>query len=129
MRKYIVTVYVKDNRKFGLGEKNLDFLVLGRGNAIEKVTNYLNNTSILFFQIVKVELIEKDVCIENIYEILDYLIVCLYSQREENIKYLDCIKIVNDCISRLKSNSNFDMCIDNMLMGIWEEMNENSYRS
>ena len=28
MRKYIVTVYVKDNSKFGLGERNLDFLVL-----------------------------------------------------------------------------------------------------
>ena len=72
MRKYIVTVYVKDNRKFGLGERNLDFLVLGRGNAIEKVTNYLNNTSIQFFKIVKMQLVEKDVCLENIYEILDW---------------------------------------------------------
>ena len=71
MRKYIVTAYVKDNSKFGLGERNLDFLVLGRGNAIEKVTNYLNNTSIQFFKIVKMQLIEKDVCLENIYEILD----------------------------------------------------------
>ena len=71
MRKYIVTVYVKDNRKFGLGERNLKILVLGRGNAIEKVTNYLNNTSIQFFKIVKMQLIEKDVCLENIYEILD----------------------------------------------------------
>ena len=71
MTKYIVTVYVKDNRKFGLGERNLDFLVLGRGNAIEKVTNYLNNTSIQFFKIVKMQLIEKDVSLENIYEILD----------------------------------------------------------
>ena len=71
MRKYIVTVHVMDNRKFGLGERNLDFLVLGRGNAIEKVTNYLNNSSIQFFKIVKMQLIEKDVCLENIYEILD----------------------------------------------------------
>lgn len=71
MRKCIVTVYVKDNRKFGLGERNLDFLVLGRGNPIAKVTNYLNNTSILFFQIVKTQLIENDVCLEDIYEILD----------------------------------------------------------
>ena len=71
MRKYIVTVYVKDNSKFGLGERNLDFLVLGRGSAIEKVTNYLNNTSIQFFKIVKMQLVEKDVCLENIYEILD----------------------------------------------------------
>ena len=71
MRKYVVTAYIKDNSKFGLGERNLDFLVLGRGNAIEKVTNYLNNTSIQFFKIVKMQLVEKDVCLENIYEILD----------------------------------------------------------
>ena len=71
MRKHVVTVYVKDNSKFGLGEKILKFLVLGRGNAIEKVTNYLNNTSIQFFKIVKMQLIEKDVCLEEIYEILD----------------------------------------------------------
>ena len=66
---------------------------------------------------------------ENIYEILDYLIVCLYSQREENIKYLGCIKIVNDCISRLKSNSNFDMCIDMSIIKMWEEINEISNRN
>ena len=71
MKKYIVTVYVEDNRKFGLGKINLEFLVLGRGNPIEKVTNYLNNTSFQYFKIVKMQLIEKDVCLENIYEILD----------------------------------------------------------
>ena len=71
MRKYIVTVHVIDNRKFGLGERNLEFLVLGRGNAIEKVTNYLKNTSFQFYKIVKLQVIEKDVCLENIYEILD----------------------------------------------------------
>ena len=71
MRKYIVTVYVKDNSKFGLGERNLKILVLGRGNAIEKVTNYLNNTSIQYFKIVSMQLEENDVCLEEIYEILE----------------------------------------------------------
>lgn len=71
MRKYVVTAYIKDNSKFGLGERNLKFLVLGRGNAIEKVTNYLNNTSIQYFKIISMQLIEKDVSLEDIYEIID----------------------------------------------------------
>ena len=71
MRKYIVTVYVKDNSKFGLGDRNLKFLVLGKGNPIEKVSRYLDNTTIPYHKIVKMQLVENDVCLENIYEILD----------------------------------------------------------
>lgn len=66
---------------------------------------------------------------ENIYDILDYIIVCLYSYMNTNEKYIDCIKYVNQCADRLRSNSNFDMCIDNMLFKMWEELNENSNRS
>ena len=66
---------------------------------------------------------------EDINNILNYMIVCLYSNSKDNAKYIYTIEHVNKCSLRLKSNSNFDMCIDNMLMGIWEEMNENSYRS
>ena len=66
---------------------------------------------------------------ENIYDILDYIIVCLYSKKEENEKYLNCIRYVNECELRLKSNSNFDMSIDNLLFEMWEELNERSNRS
>lgn len=66
---------------------------------------------------------------ENIYDILDYITVCLYSNMNINEKYIDCIKYVNQCADRLRSNSNFDMCIDNMLFKMWEELNENSNRS
>lgn len=66
---------------------------------------------------------------ENIQDILNYIIVCLYSNSKDNVKYIYCIDHVNKCSVRLKSNSNFDMCIDNMLMGMWEEMNENCSRS
>lgn len=60
---------------------------------------------------------------ENIQDILDYIIVCLYSKKNINEKYIDCIKYVNECSSRLKSNSNFDMSIDNLLFKMWEELN------
>ena len=65
---------------------------------------------------------------ENIYDILDYLIVCLYSKYTEDKKMIDCIKYVNECSERLRANSNFDMSVDNMLIKIWEELNENSNR-
>ena len=66
---------------------------------------------------------------ENIYDILDYIIVCLYANSNENEKYLDCIKYVNKCLTRLRVNSNFDMSIDDMLFRMWEEINESSNRS
>lgn len=66
---------------------------------------------------------------ENIYDILDYITVCLYSKINENEKYIDCIKYINKCATRLRSNSNFDMCIDNLLLEMWEELNENCNRS
>lgn len=66
---------------------------------------------------------------ENIYDILDYIIVCLYAKSSQNEKYLDCIKYVNKCLTRLRINSNFDMSIDNMLFEMWEEINESSNRS
>ena len=60
---------------------------------------------------------------ENIQDILDYIIVCLYSKKNVNEKYINCIKYINECSSRLKSNSNFDMSIDNLLFKMWEELN------
>lgn len=66
---------------------------------------------------------------ENIYDILDYIIVCLYAKSSQNEKYLDCIKYVNKCLTRLRVNSNFDMSIDDMLFEMWEEINESSNRS
>ena len=43
---------------------------------------------------------------ENINDILDYIIVCLYSKNNDDEKYIDCIKYVNKCSERLKANSN-----------------------
>ena len=65
---------------------------------------------------------------ENIEDELNYLIVCLYSKAKEDIRYLNCIKHVNNCLTRLRSNSNYDMTIDNLLINLWEEINENSNR-
>lgn len=59
---------------------------------------------------------------ENIYDILDYIVVCLYDLGKNNSQYLNCIEYVNNCYSRLKSNANFDMSIDTLLFNMWEEL-------
>ena len=66
---------------------------------------------------------------ENIFDILDYMTVSMYSKSKENQRYLNCIKHISQTILRLKANGNFDMNIDSLLVNIWEELNEKSYRS
>lgn len=66
---------------------------------------------------------------EDIQDILEYFIVSLYNLKDKNINYLNGIDIVQDTINKLNSNCNFDMCIDNMLWKLWEDVNENYSRS
>lgn len=65
---------------------------------------------------------------EEIYGILEYCIVSLFyiGNSKNNIKYLNCVKYIQETINHLKTNSNYDMSIDYMLLRIWEEVNENN---
>lgn len=65
---------------------------------------------------------------DSIFDILDYMTVCVFANKDVNEKYVDCIKYINECASRLRSNCNFDMTIDNLLLKMWEELNESSNR-
>lgn len=65
---------------------------------------------------------------ENIFNLLDFLIVLFYSKSKDEIKYLYCIDVINEAFKRLKVNTNFEMSIDNMLLKIWEAFNEKSNR-
>lgn len=64
---------------------------------------------------------------EKITEILEYINVYLYNQKD--MKKLKCIKYVEEVKKRLLANSNYDMCIDYLLMNLWEEINEKYSRS
>ena len=66
---------------------------------------------------------------DKIFEILDYLIVCLYAKTKENIRFLDCISLANECINKLKSNANLDMSIDSLIFNIWRNLNEEDCRN
>ena len=43
-------------------------------------------------------------------------------------KYIKAVKVVEDTKNRLSSNANYDMCIDNLLLQIWEDFNESYNR-
>lgn len=94
-------------------------------NSVELLINNLEKKDIIDILLEGKIIYDK----ENIYDILDYIIVCLYAKSSQNEKYLDCIKSVNKSLERLRANCNFDMSIDNMLFEMWEEINENSNRS
>lgn len=89
-------------------------------NEIKSVFTSLENINIIDL-LNKKDLIFKDK--DAIYEILNYINITLFNKAKENIKYTNCIKIVEETKDRLKKNSNYDMTIDNLLLKIWEEIN------
>lgn len=56
---------------------------------------------------------------ETIEEILEYLNNIFIRKAKENIKYIDCIKFVEDTKRDLNLNCNYDMCIDKLLFRIF----------
>lgn len=103
------------------------------GKAID-----LNNKSEIYVNVNDIiELIEKCDIIDilkkadiiykskdEIFGILEYINVLLINKGKNNYKYANCIEFVEETKKRIKSNSNYNMCIDYMLFSIWEEVNE-----
>ena len=56
-------------------------------------------------------------------EILNYINVLFINLAKINSKYADCIAIVEETKRRLQTNANYDMCIDNLLLSLWENVN------
>lgn len=92
--------------------EQIDYILnhLDKANIID----ILNNSNV-FYQ-------AKD----YINSLLEYAnIVFLDNLKSTNdMRYANCIQIVEQTKKRLSSNANFDMCIDNLLMKIWEEFHE-----
>lgn len=66
----------------------------------------------------KLDVLYKDK--DNIFENLEYINMILIKKAKTNTKYLDYIDYVEETKNKLKSNSNYDMCIDNLILKIWE---------
>lgn len=67
---------------------------------------------------------------ENINNLLDYFNVIFLDKLRstKDKKYINTIKIVELTKKKLSSNANYDMCIDNLLLKLWEEINESYNR-
>ena len=70
--------------------------------------NVFNNSEVLYK--------EK----ENIQEILEYIEMYLYNTKD--MKKINAIKYVEETKKRINANSNYDMCIDYLLMNLWEKI-------
>lgn len=90
-------------------------------NSIEKIINKLEQTKKSEIWNAS-EIIYKSA--DDISEILDYMNIKFFEKGKQNPQYLNCIQIVEKTKKRLKSNSNYNMTIDNLLLQIWEEINE-----
>ena len=89
-------------------------------SEIKTIFSNLENENIIDL-LNKKDLVFKDK--DGIKEILDYINLTLFNKAKENIKYINCIKILEETKERLRKNSNYDMTIDNLLLKVWEEIN------
>lgn len=60
---------------------------------------------------------------EEISEILEYINVILIKMAKQDVRFAQCISIVEKTKKKLQQNANYDMCIDDLLFKIWEEIN------
>lgn len=97
--------------------KNLDIIINKLYSS--DIVDIWNNAEILYKS--------KD----TINNLLDYFNMVFFNKlrKTNEIKYINSIKIVELTKGRLSANANYDMCIDNLLLKLWEEINENNNRS
>ena len=125
--------YLQDNYQIKINSKILiDGFQGSIGKAIqlkEKQEDYENIEQIIYSLETKdkidiVNMSEKIYSAkEDRFEILDYMNIVFINLAKTSSKYANCIGIVEDTKIRLKSNANYDMCIDNMLLNLWEMVN------
>lgn len=63
---------------------------------------------------------------DNVQHLLEYANAFLLERLKQtnDMRYGQCIIYVQETIKRLNANSNYDMCIDYLLLKIWEEFHE-----
>ena len=127
-----ISNYLRENYEIAPTTNMLDLFQGSIGKAIElkdKQEQYENirnivtklNSNDLIDTIKTAESLYKNK--EEIYEILEYINITLLKMAKTDYRYTNCIQIVENTKQRLKQNANYDMCIDNMLFNMWEEIN------
>jgi len=120
--------YIKQNFPEQEISENIINLSQGSIGKIVKLNenkNIYENIEKIFLSMQDKDLIEIIQMSEEIYKtkeeissILDYMNVILLKLSKKNMKYIRCIEIVEQTKKRLKANSNYDMCIDNLLFNM-----------
>ena len=87
---------------------------------IESMVEKLNKTDMTELMILGEPLYQSK---DEIMNILDYINIILLRLAKENTQYAKCIDIIENTKKRLNQNANYDMCIDNMIFNMWEEVN------
>lgn len=87
--------------------------------SISEITEKIKQLDLIDF-LKKADIIYKSQEDKN--DILESINVLLFKKSQQDIRFLNCIEIVEETKKRLNSNGNYNMCIDNMLFKIWEEM-------
>lgn len=124
--------YLKENYEItDISENMLQIFQgsIGKAEVLKDKQDLYNNVFEIIEKIKSLDLIDilkkADIIYksqEDKFEILESINVMLFKKSKEDIKFLNCIDIVEDTKKRLNSNGNYNMCIDNMLFKIWEEM-------
>lgn len=124
--------YLKNN--YGISDISENLLKISQG-SIGKAENYRDKQELYnsIFEIIdnikeldfinflkKADLIYKYQ--DEKKEILESLNVILFEKSKKDIRFLNCIDIIENTKKRLNANGNYNMCVDNMLFNIWEEM-------
>lgn len=122
------------NNKYGLKDENSSIIEASCGSIgkVDKIVEHqelYGKIQVLINNLEEKSLIDVFTLSEFIYkaqsekqEILDYINILLSKKVKQNVKYANCINIIEDTKKRIKANSNYNMSIDNMLMSIWEEI-------
>lgn len=123
-----INTYLRENIKSTIDVNLIDMSQGSIGRAVklqeekemyQEVSKLLDeiSTSNLSNLFAKSEILYKQK--DKINDILDYINIYLFNSKEEN--KLNAIKFVEETKKRLNSNSNYDMCIDYLLMKLYEQ--------
>ena len=123
IKKYITQNY--PDQEISENIINLSQGSIGKAIKLNENKNIYENIEKILLSMQDKDLIEIIQMSEEIYKtkeeissILDYLNVILLKLSKKNIIYIRFIEIVEQNKKRLKANSNYDMCIDNLLFNM-----------
>lgn len=88
--------------------------------SLENIMNNIDKCDIIEILNLADELYKSK---ETIYSILENINIIALKKSRVNAKFAGCIKVVEETKKRLRANSNYDMCIDNLLFDMWREVN------